>query len=195
MKVLSEGFPGRLKSSSAQFQVGQLVLVLGGAFGTAVCPGWSWATSVATSVAVRRCRPPYTFRLSRVKLSTIVKSRTSPVEDRIALEMDGSTPVYLVSHRPLYTSLERYLPFKFCSSSSGPSSSTASRQACDSLPPRPTEGPSSREIARPWSYTTRFPPQTRVIGGTLELSFTLPRATNRGNPNRRKNKAGKGGRQ
>ena len=40
-----------------------------------------------------------------------------------------------------------------------------------------------------------FSPQTRVIGGTLELSFTLPRAANRGNPNGRKNKAGKGGRQ
>ena len=31
-------------------------------------------------------------------------------------------------------------------------------------------------------------PQTRVIGGTFEFSFALPRAANRGNPNGRKNK-------
>ena len=44
------------------------------------------------------------------------------------------------------------------------------------------------------SIMEAVPPQTRVIGGTLELSFTLPRAraANRGNPNGRKNKAEKG---
>ena len=40
-----------------------------------------------------------------------------------------------------------------------------------------------------------IPPQSRVVGGTFEFSFTLPKAANRSNPNGRKNKAENGGHQ
>ena len=71
-----------------------------------------------------------------------------------------------------------------------------SRSKGDTLPSRMTPQPRGEPVNRINSPNQdQETPQARVVGGTFEFSFTLPKAANRSNPNGRKNKAENGGHQ